>query len=140
MLNCIRFFTLSIIATCIISCKKNNTTTQVTTLVGDPGSCVSSVAGTYTKGLAFNGSQNVTVQIDVKRVPSNVSISTNTVNGVFFQNPSTNLTFTTLGVQNVVIGGTGTPINSGTYTFIVTHARSFDPSDKSTCTFTLTFN
>ena len=136
----IRVFSLCIIMTSSISCKKNSTTIEVNKLSGDPGSCVSSAAGTYTKGVAFNGTQKVTVQIDVKRVPSNVSISTDNVNGVFFANNSLNLTFTSLGVQNIVIGGSGTPINSGTYTYTVTHARSLDPSDKSTCTFSLTFN
>jgi hypothetical protein len=57
------------------------------------------------------------------------SIATNTVNGVTFSAAGT---FTTTGVQNVILTGSGTPTNSGSQTFAVTFGAS-------TCSFAITF-
>ncbi|MDB5200517.1 MAG: hypothetical protein JWO92_2480 [Chitinophagaceae bacterium] len=143
MLHCARLLVISIVVTSIISCKKNSTTTSldVNTLGGSPGSCTSSTfAGIYTKGVSFNGSQTVTIQVNVKVAPTSIIISTPIVNGVFFSNSSTQSTFTTLGVQNIVLAGQGTPSNSGTYNFTVTLYRSFSSNDISSCSFSLNFN
>lgn len=126
----------------VISCKKSDNTLIPNTLGGSPGNCAPvSFSGIFAKGVAINSSQTVTVQVDVKSLPSAINISTNIVNGIFFSNPSTNSSFTTLGVQNVVLGASGvSPLSSGTYNYTVTLYRSFLASDISSCSFSLTFN
>jgi hypothetical protein len=112
----------------------------INNLVGSPGSCASAViAGTYTKGVSFNGTQRVTIQIDIEDL-TYISLYTDMINGVMFQVPSTSILPTQTGVQNITLGGQGTPINSGTYTFTPTLHRSLQNSDISACIFTITFN
>ncbi len=144
MLYYFRLFTLAIIFIGFVSCKKYtktlSTTTSIrSTLGGSPGACTPAVfAGTYTKGVALTSANTVTVQVDAGTLDG-YYIQTNTVNGVYFNKVGT---FTSLGVQNVVLVGQGTPANSGAQNFIVTLsiiAYSVGVS-ASTCTFPLTFN
>jgi hypothetical protein len=123
----------------ITACKKASVI-EVNSLVGSPGNCTSpGIVGTYTKGVPLDGTQKVTIQIDLKNL-SSIVLSTNTVNGVFFEISSTSLFPTATGVQSITLGGAGTPINSGTFTFTPTLHRSLQNSDISTCTFSITFN
>jgi hypothetical protein len=132
-----KLFTLAIILTGVMSCKKNTattiTTTNVNTLGGSPGNCTPAVfAGTYTKGVALTTTNTVTVQVNIGSVflGGVYAAVTNTVNGVSFSG------FGTLpGMQNLILTGTGTPTNSGAQTFTVTLGANL-----STCTFSLNFN
>ena len=84
------------------------------TFSGAPGTCtVAMVAGTYTSGIALNGGDTVTVQVNVATVGA-YTISTDTVGGIFF---SAIGIFTTTGIHTVVLKGSGTPAIAGTNTF-----------------------
>jgi hypothetical protein len=99
------------------------------TLGGSPGSCTSfTPAGTYTQGTALTSANTVTVQVNVATIGA-YTISTNTVKGVSFSKTGT---FTTTGLQNVVLVGSGTPTASGSQNFTVTFGSS-------TCNFSITF-
>ncbi|MEP6594605.1 MAG: hypothetical protein ABJA71_01615, partial [Ginsengibacter sp.] len=98
-------------------------------LGGAPGLCTPvTPAGTYTMGTALTAANTLTVQVNVSTIGA-YTISSNTVNGVSFSKSGT---FTTPGIQTVVLNGTGTPINSGLQNFTVTFGNS-------TCNFSLTF-
>ena len=68
------------------------------------------------------------VQVNVT-TPGTFIIATNSVNGVNFFKAGT---FTTTGVQNVILQGNGTPQNQGVQYFTVTYGTS-------NCTFQVTF-
>ena len=111
---------------------QNNTSnnTSLGTLGNSAGQCMpSTVAGTYTQNVTLSTNNTVQVQVNVTTLGT-YAITTNTVNGVSF---SANGSFTTLGVQNVTLNGTGTPSSSGLKTYTVTYGSS-------TCTFDVTFN
>ena len=84
--------------------------------------------GTYTQGVSLTSTNTVTVKANISTLGT-YTISTNTVNGVSFSKTGT---FTTLGLQDVILVGTGTPVSSGNQNFTVTFGTS-------TCTFTLNF-
>ena len=93
------------------------------------GVCTSiTTGGTYTPGVSLTSANTVTVQVTVT-TPGTFTISTNTVNGISF---SYSGTFSTTGFQNVILTGTGTPINSGSQNFGITFGSS-------TCNFSITF-
>lgn len=73
-----------------------------------------SVQGSYTAGTTLNGSNTLTVNAYVT-VPGNYTISTTEINGVRF---SATGTFTNTGAQDVVLKGSGTPVDVGTFTFV----------------------
>lgn len=105
------------------------TGTAVGTLGSASGVCTpTSNTGTFTQGVTLTSANTAIVQVNVTTLGS-YTISTNTVNGVSFSNTGT---FTTLGAQNVVLNGTGTPVSSGNQTFTVTFGSS-------TCTFIINF-
>lgn len=84
------------------------------TLTGAPGACtVSNIAGTYTAGTALTASNTVTVQVNVTTVGA-YTLTTTAVNGMTFAKSGT---FASLGVQTVVLTGTGVPVAAGTHTF-----------------------
>lgn len=83
--------------------------------VGTPGSCPAAIInGTFTSGTALNGGNTVTLTVSVIAVGT-FSIQCATTNGFNFSNSSV---FTSTGIQTVVLQGTGTPAQSGLYTFI----------------------
>ena len=103
----------------------------VYTLVGNGSACSGafSVQGTYIQNTALTTANTVTVQVNVTTIGSYSLTTGPAVNGVSF---SASGTFTTTGLQTVVMAGTGTPSpNSGSIPYTVTGAST-------TCTFNLT--
>jgi hypothetical protein len=85
--------------------------------------------GTFTQGVVLSALTN-TVEVQVNIItPGTYIIATNTVNGVSFFKDGT---FTSTGVQTVILEGSGTPINEGSQNFTVTFGSS-------NCTFSITF-
>lgn len=99
------------------------------TLGSSAGVCAPiSINGTYTQGIALDSTNTVQVQVTVA-TPGAYTISTNTVNGVGFSKSGT---FTGTGLQNVILKGTGIPVNSGSQNFTVTFSGT-------TCNFAINF-
>ena len=86
------------------------------------------LAGTYTQGIALTSANTVQVQVTVATAGT-YSIKTNTVNGVAFSKTGT---FTSTGVQIVILTGSGTPSNSGAQSFTLSYGNS-------QCGFTINF-
>ena len=84
--------------------------TAVYTLQSTAGVCNGAVAnGTYTSGVALTPLNNVVVNVDVTTIGT-YNISTTVVNGMSFSKSGT---FTTTGVQPVILVGSGIPVGSG---------------------------
>jgi hypothetical protein len=81
---------------------------------GNPNPCLYSVTGAYFSSTPLTRTNNVSILVYVT-VVGNFSISTNTVNGMSFSYTGT---FITLGAQNVILYGNGTPTAAGTFGFI----------------------
>jgi len=73
-----------------------------------------SVQGTYTQGTALTGSNTITITANVGTLGT-YSVSAS-ANGMVF---SASGTFTTTGIQDVVLQGTGTPATSGSTVVLV---------------------
>jgi len=86
-------------------------------------------AGTFTAGQAMTAANNAQISVTVT-TPGAYSITTDTVNGVWF-NASGN--FATAGTTPVTLIANGTPVNSGPFTFTVKWGTS-------TCTFVCNFS
>ncbi len=87
----------------------------VYTFSGAPGDCtVATVAGTYTAGTPLSASNTVTVQVNVTTVGAYL-IST-VAGGMTFSKAGI---FSSTGIQNVVLTGSGTPASSGAVIFTV---------------------
>jgi hypothetical protein len=86
------------------------------------------ISGTYRAGTALTASNTVQVQVNVT-TPGTYIIASNSVNGINFFKAGT---FTTPGVQNVILAGSGTPQSEGIQYFSVTYGNS-------NCTFALAF-
>lgn len=86
------------------------------------------LGGAYSAGVALTSQNIAQLQVTVA-VPGSYTISTNTVNGVTFSKSGT---FTSAGIQTVVLNGTGTPTNSGNSDFTVTYGNN-------QCNFTINF-
>ena len=83
------------------------------TLSGAPSACAPiNVKGTYTVGVALDGTNKVDVQVNVV-TPGAFTISTNTVDGFSF---SFSGNLATAGNQTVTLLGTGNPVNAGAQT------------------------
>ncbi len=103
--------------------------TSAGTLASTAGTCAPITNnGTYTQGIMFTSTNTVTVQVNVT-TPGTYIISTNTVNGVSFSKSGT---FTSTGINSVVLIGSGTPGLSGIQNFTVTFGGT-------TCSFPITF-
>ncbi len=76
--------------------------------------------GAYSAGVALTSLNTAQLQVTVA-VPGSYVISTNTVNGVSFSKSGT---FTSVGVQTVVLNGNGTPTNSGNSDFTVIYGNN----------------
>ena len=93
------------------------------------GSCSPITAsGVYTQGVALDPSNTIQIQVTVTTAGT-YSMSTNSVNGVNFSKTGT---FATMGTQNIVLTGTGVPLNAGAQTFTVTLSGT-------TCNFNINF-
>ncbi|HEX6916161.1 MAG TPA: hypothetical protein VF145_13020 [Chitinophagaceae bacterium] len=94
------------------------------TYEGGSGACTGVVVnGTYTAGAALTSANNVVIKVNVTTVGA-YTISTNASGGIQFSKSGV---FTTTGIQNVTLNGTGTPNAPGTHTFTVgTNGCTFD--------------
>ncbi len=90
----------------------------VYTIGGAPGACTGAIAGgTYVAGVALAPSNTLTIQVDVTAA-GYYTIGAATTNGFVFSGSGV---FTTTGLQNVVLTGTGTPLNAGATVVTVTN-------------------
>lgn len=87
------------------------------------------VNGTYMQAVATNQTNTITLPINVTAT-GNTTITTNTVNGVSFT--SGPISLSSLGVQNITLSASGTPINGTETTLILTGT----PGATSTCNVT----
>ncbi|MCX6306487.1 MAG: hypothetical protein NT040_16105 [Bacteroidetes bacterium] len=85
------------------------------------------VNGTYMEGVPLIASNTLSLTIN-NTTTGGYNISTNTVNGFRFSKIGT---FTSIGIQSIVLNGIGTPTAAGTVNFIVTYGNS-------NCTFQVT--
>lgn len=91
------------------------------TLGGAPNACTGAIAGgTYVVGAAMAPSNTLTIQVNVT-LPGYYTIGAATINGFIFSGSGV---FTTTGLQNVVLTGTGTPLNAGPTAVTVTNLTS----------------
>lgn len=99
-------------------------------LGGTPGSCTPFVInGTYTQEVALNNTNTVQVQVNVTSTGPYTIVITNTASGVNFYKAGT---FTSTGLQNVILAGIGVPAFSGNQNYTVSFGAS-------TCTFTINY-
>jgi len=93
----------------------SNYGSAVYTLSGSPYACTTdSIFGTYVQGQAIDSSNRVVVSVLVTSIGT-YSITTATLYGISFHASGI---FKTLGVQNVSLYGSGTPIAAGTFNYI----------------------
>ena len=103
---------------------------------GNPTPCTPHIiAGTYTSNSGLSNSNNVTIRVYVSS-PGNFTIATNTVNGMMFSYTGR---FTTIGSQDVILYGSGTPAMQGNYTFIPEIVGPH-PLGGQSCAFLITVN
>jgi hypothetical protein len=76
--------------------------------------------GVYTQGVALGSSNTIQVEVNVATAGS-YTIATNTVNGVSFSGTGN---FTATGIQNLILTGTGTPIDSALFTYSLSFKTS----------------
>ena len=82
------------------------------TYSGSPNACTGAiVTGNYQAGNTLGLNDKVTLSVNVSIIGS-YSITTNTVNGIYFSGSGS---FTTPGVQTIMLTGSGVPIAGGTY-------------------------
>jgi hypothetical protein len=100
----------------------------VFSLGGAPNNCSGFVlSGNYNSGIAMDNSNTASVNITTT-TPGIYSITSDTVNGVYF-NASGTLTSVS---NNIVLVANGTPINTGTYNYTLTN-------DIEDCSFSVTY-
>ena len=100
----------------------------VFSLAGSPATCTGAVpAGTYSVGVPMNSGNTVPLSVNVTTIGT-YTISTTAINGITF---SATGAFTTTGVQNVLLLGSGTPVTAGNTIIPVTAGTS-------TCSFNIT--
>ena len=98
------------------------------TLKSTGGACaISNPTGTYVQNILLNGSNTITLDVDVTAIGT-YNISTTAVNGITFAG---NGAFLTLGNNTVILTASGTPTTAGANTINVTVGSS-------TCSFTVT--
>ena len=74
------------------------------------------VNGTFQGGVVLNSTNSITLKVTVTAIGT-YNLYSNTVNGYSFSKSGS---FTATGTQLVTLPGTGTPVATGTNTFIVT--------------------
>ena len=83
------------------------------TLGGSPGTCTGATAsGTYTQNVALTTANTLTLTVNVTSTGA-YTIGAASTNGMFFTSAGS---FSSLGPQNVVLNGSGTPTTSGSIT------------------------
>lgn len=88
---------------------------------GAGGACSNSaLQGTYQTGTTLNGTNRVSLQVNVV-TPGTWTVTTTTVNGMRFAGTGT---FPAAGVQTIILQGTGTPTTAGTSNIPVTAGAS----------------
>ena len=93
----------------------------VFTLAGAPGDCSpANVNGFYILLKPLDGANTVTIKVAVAATGS-YTISSNTTDGISF---SASGVFTTTGLQNVTLKGSGVPQATGTYNFTPRYSAS----------------
>jgi hypothetical protein len=96
-------------------------------LAGSPNACTgATIQGTYTTGVSLTTSNTATVQVNVTTVGT-YSIATTAVGGMTFTGSGT---FSSPGVQSVVLLGSGTPTTAGANVITISVGNS-------SCTFTV---
>ncbi|MEO8770713.1 MAG: hypothetical protein ABI402_11525 [Ferruginibacter sp.] len=75
---------------------------------------MTAATGTYSVGIPVNGQNYILVYLEVSTM-GNFSITTNTINGISF---SASGVFTGLGAYPLVLYASGTPVNTGTFTYV----------------------
>ncbi len=99
------------------------------TLGGNGADCTPvTPAGVYTQGIDLTAANTIQIQVNVTTTGA-YTISTNTVNGVSFTKSGT---FTSTGIQDVILTGNGLPQSAGLQTFAVSFGTSV-------CNFNITF-
>jgi len=109
----------------------NNSVVLAVYTIGTGINCTAaSISGRYVADTALTSSNTVSITVDVKIVGP-FWIATNMVNGISFSQIST---FTTTGLQTVVLNGSGTPDSIGASVFTLKALNGLGDS----CTFDLT--
>jgi hypothetical protein len=86
----------------------------VYTFISGNDSCTGfEVAGTYKAGIALSDSNRVSLSVNIS-TPGAYTITTATANGIIFTDSGS---FITTGIQNITLKGSGTPADTGIYTF-----------------------
>lgn len=92
----------------------NGNPTAVFTLLGAGGTCTATIVmGNNYVSIPLDAGNTIELQVDVTTVGI-YSVSTNSANGIHF---STSGTFTTTGVQTIILTGSGTPLAAGNFNF-----------------------
>ncbi len=95
--------------------------------IGSGGLCAATnVNGSYKKGVALDETNTITLVANVN-TPGYWVVTTNTINGYTFNGSGV---FSTTGMQQIILTGTGTPVSGQTDTFTATANNS-----GGTCTF-----
>ena len=90
------------------------TNTATFTFPSAPNACANdTVYGTYLVGSALSATNRIKIPVNVT-VAGDYSISTTTLNGISFNGAGT---FTTTGVQSIILSGTGTPLLAGPFNY-----------------------
>jgi len=80
---------------------------------GNPNPCIQTISGTYTAGIPLTNSNMVSIRVYVAE-KGNFTIATYTINGMTFSYTGV---FSTTGSMDVILYGSGTPLNRGNFTF-----------------------
>ena len=102
---------------------------------GNPNPCIETISGTYNSNTPLSGSNTVSIRVYVVYL-GNFTIATNTVNGMTFSYTGR---FTTIGAQDVMLYGSGTPFSRGTYTITPEIVGPY-PLGGHACAFFITVN
>jgi hypothetical protein len=116
--SCLIFLFAALLVTGCRKITASKTTAGVAFTFGTSGqNCTgTTLAGAYITNTALVAKNTATIQVNVTSI-GDYSISTDTINGIYFSNTGT---FTTLGTQDVVLSGQGNPIAPGSNDYHIT--------------------
>lgn len=119
----------------LFSCKKDDSNgantggTSFYSFAGAPSDCETPViAGSYSVGTPMTSANTITLKVNVN-TEGTWGVNTTSANGVYFSGSGT---FTTRGVQNIVLTANGTPARTGVFSFV--------PATNNTCNFSISFS
>lgn len=116
------FLVLSDSCSIALPVKKMITDTAVYTMAGAPSGCTNPVVnGSYTSGKNVTSLNTVTIKANVTSTGV-YTIKTDTVHGLQFADSGI---FTTIGMQDVILKGNGTPTQAGRYVFTPVGTNTF---------------